>query len=330
MFDPRQHTIPIYDYNPIANDSAAASAEIKGSGILVEFHGREFVITAAHVLEELINWIGFGRRMGTKWAIVGAGNMPVVKPKALRYSGDAQRAIYPERVDLAIITPTEPMLEFLHEQYRPYSIEHEFPEFSVEYIVACGWPGAYNEFDFLYDCFKSCSPLVFNCPVADEKVPLVNGDFGIHFASAFDSDIDFRMPDGSLASFPKLPGMSGGGAWAMEEASLDFFPRCAICLAGVVVEYHVQQGILLMIHIKHIASLLKIAAKGTKIYVSDEVRVQDNVLGHFDGRVLNYKMNENGEFLYLLEPCDEFTPQYLFSDWISEKSLEKIGWQKIP
>src|SRR5438128_240299 len=97
------YTVPILNYD-------RARPFFTGTGVLVLVDQQHFVLTAAHVFESGFRKVAFGYLKGEQFRIFGADNMKILTAKPQSGAGDAQRAVYKDGLDLAIIEPTDEVL----------------------------------------------------------------------------------------------------------------------------------------------------------------------------------------------------------------------------
>ena len=241
VFNPYDHTVPLFDFTK-------ASPELNGTGVFIAVDAHRFVVTAAHVVEESADNIGFGAEKeedGTmKAEIFGHEKLPVCKAKAQMNEGDAQRATYNDQLDLALIDLPKQFREWLEAHYTPFDLRTNKPRDGVAVVSITGWPARKNvfnrktrEFDY-YGCLHIQSQAV-----EKELVRTIEGDPEIHFALRMNKRKDFfSKQSGQHYELFKLTGMSGCGVWDLDFSSgAPDFPNNAYALAGILVEDHKEK-----------------------------------------------------------------------------------------
>lgn len=211
--------------------------------------GHHFVITAAHVLESRFKKLAFGfLRPEGGFQIFGADNMVILTAKAQSGSGDARSAIYKDGLDLAIIEPTEEVLQELRSHYRCFDLAKSASDPLSGWAVVSGWPANKNKYNHRKRrCdFKTCYHIQW--PIADEETTAKTGwNTDVYLALSGDKAKDFVTAEtGAHVHLPSLEGVSGAGTWIRPASTAPWI------LAGIVVEDHSTKRLLKVIKAKHV------------------------------------------------------------------------------
>jgi hypothetical protein len=244
------HTVPIINYD-------RGQPSVVGSGVFAvvdEFH---FVFSAAHVFEPAFRNVAFGHLGSDGFEVFGADNMKILTAKAQNGTGEAQRAVYKDGLDLAVIEPTPDVLDRLRSIYRPFDLRQTlFP--SSAWGVLSGWPARKNIYDSRKQkCyFDTCYHI--QCPVADlQRLRQADWNPDVFLGLSVDKAKDFvSATSGHHIHLPNLEGVSGAGFWMRSSAVEEPHPT-SWSLVGIVVEDHESKRMLKAIKIEHVWAPLR-------------------------------------------------------------------------
>jgi hypothetical protein len=330
--DPKRHTIPIYDYYPDPANPNRPKARLLGSGVYLLVNDRPLIVTAAHILEEhLFGMVGFALQAEGKWIGIHSRDMHIIKADATEHKGNHQLAVYPDRMDVAVIAPTYGIVEYLALQYSPYVLAEDAAIEKPKHIVVRGWPGDWHNIDN-YLRRVEARPIHFDCPTGDEvSMRVAGGDPKIHGTGVFDAEVDFIMGNGELADMPDLKGISGCGVWAADKTKRVGLSYECLGFAGIVVEHAKHKDVLLYIRTDVLLFPLSIALCGPLFFKTDVVQVSDDTIGHFEGQVVEVIRctDESRIHWYWLAPTDTHTPPDLFRFPVPEHVLTRVSSQSV-
>lgn|GEM_PF-2699816 len=320
MFDPRQHTVPIYEFafNEYV-ETKPGTAELRGSGVFVEFEGKLFVITAAHVLEGGISRIGFGYRDGDRVWVGHTNNAHILTAVATQFERDPRRARYKDDVDIAVIVPTPELADHLLAAYAPMKFTLDYQNHHPKDFVVCGWPGEFNICD-PYNDRLFFQPFSIETPAGEPaELELIGGNPRTQFALRYDSSGKFQTIGGELVDMPRsLHGMSGGGVWAVTEENVSQRVDCAEFLYGIVVEDHnPTHPLLKAVHIDHVVAPLCMGLGAPEFNIADRV-IANSAVGH----VIDWKSGES-EWIYKISFAKVPTFGDPSADWIPQSALSR-------
>ena len=237
-----RYTVPIFNYD-------RGQPLLTGTGVFVEVDQNEFVITAAHVLESRFKKIAFGfLRAEGNFEVFGSDNMLILTARAQSGGGDARMAAYKDGLDLAVIKPTEEVLEHLRSHYRTFDLRQNADISLPQWGVVSGWPAKKNTYnqrkrrcDF-QTCFHIQWPIA-----ATEATAKAGWNTDVYLALSGDKAKDFvTVEGGKHIHLPNLDGVSGAGMWIRSA------PATSWSLAGIVVEDHPLKRMLKVIKVKHV------------------------------------------------------------------------------
>jgi hypothetical protein len=235
------HTVPVFDYD-------RAEPLLQGSGVFISVDTSFFVITAAHVLEPGFQRVGFGFLGANGVEVFGAGNMPILKAQAQAPTSHPRELSYKDGLDLAVIAPTDEVLESLQSHYRAYDLRRSSYRPDVPWGVASGWPArknVYNRRKRVCD-FDTCYHI--QCPIVAEaelRRALWNPDLYIGLSADKAKDFASAVTRNRI-HLPHLEGMSGGGFWVKSQLADEW------SLAGIVLEDHPVKRMLKVIKVEHV------------------------------------------------------------------------------
>lgn len=247
-----RHTVPIFHYE-------RGQPSLTGTGVFVAVDQHQFVITAAHVLESGFKRIAFGSlRAEGDFKTFGADNMPILTARAQSSGGDAQSVVYKDGLDLAIIKPTEEVLEELRAHYRPFDLRRSSDHPASGWAIVSGWPARKNTYDSKKRrCdFETCYHIQW--PIAEtEKVAQAGWNTDVYLALSGDKAQDFvTAQTGEHIHLPNLEGVSGAGMWVRSA------PTAPWSLGGIVVEDHPSRRMLKVIKVEHVWTPIDLFANG--------------------------------------------------------------------
>jgi hypothetical protein len=237
-----RYTLPIFDYD-------RGQPSLTGTGIFVLAEGHHFVITAAHVLESRFKKIAFGfLRAEGGFQIFGADNMLILTAHAQMGDGDSQAAVYKDGLDLAVIRPTEEVLEELLSHYRCFDLRQSTDDRLPGWAVVSGWPAKKNKYNRRKRRCDFQTSYHIQWPIAEQdKVAEAGWNTDVYLALSGDKVKDFATAQtGEHIHLPSLNGVSGAGMWVRTS------PTAPWSLAGVVVEDHPSKRMLKVIKVKHV------------------------------------------------------------------------------
>lgn len=241
-----QHTVPVINYD-------RSRPSVIGTGIFVAVNRHHFVITVAHVFEPAFYKVAFGYLGSDGFEVFGADNMKILTAKAQSGTGDSQRAVYKDGLDLAVIEPTEDVLERLQSHYLPYDLRQRLSSPLIWGVVS-GWPARKNVYRSKTSLcnFDTCYHI--QCPIADlRKVRQAGWNTDVYMGLSADKSKDFASAtSGDRIHLPNLEGMSGAGVWARSSGDSSTHPASPWSLAGIVVEDHESRRMLKAIKIEHV------------------------------------------------------------------------------
>jgi len=245
-----RHTVPVINFD-------RAQPSVVGSGVLAIVDKSHFVLTAAHVFEPAFRRVAFGHLGTNGFEVFGSDNMNILTAKDQNDTGDAQRAVYKDGLDLAVIEPTADVLERLQSHYRPFDLRQGFSS-SLTWGVVSGWPARKNIYDSKKQkCyFDTCYHI--QCPIADlQRLRQVDWNPDVFIGLLADKAKDFvSATSGQRIHLPNLEGVSGAGFW-MRSTLLDESNPTSWSLAGIVVEDHESKRMLKAIKIEHVWAPLR-------------------------------------------------------------------------
>lgn len=235
------HTVPIFDYD-------RGEPDVQGTGVFICVDQSFFVITAAHVLESGFQRVGFGCLGPNGVEVFGAGNMPILKAQAQTGAGHLQGLVYKDGLDLAVIAPTEEVIEPLQSHFRPFDLRRSSYRPTLSWGVVSGWPARKNTYDRRKRVCKFDTCYHIQCPIVGElelRRALWNPD--VYLGLSADKAKHFaNASTGDYIHLPHLEGMSGGGFWVRSATGNGW------SLAGVVVEDHPSKRMLKAIKVEHV------------------------------------------------------------------------------
>jgi hypothetical protein len=238
-----QHTVPIIDYD-------RARPSVVGSGVFAVVDRFHFVLTAAHVFESAFSKVAFGHLGTNGFEVFGASDMPILKARAQSGAGD-------DGLDLAVIEPTEEVLERLQTHYRPFDLRQALVSSSTWSVVS-GWPARKNIYDSKKRrCyFDTCYHI--QCPVADsQRLHQTDWNADVFIGLLAHKAKDFvSATSGQRIHLPNLEGVSGAGVW-MRSSLVEQPHPTSWSLAGIVVEDHESKRMLKAIKIEHVWAPLR-------------------------------------------------------------------------
>jgi hypothetical protein len=240
-----QHTVPIIDFD-------RAQPSVVGSGVFVVVDRFHFVLTAAHVFEPAFSKVAFGHLGTAGFEVFGASDMPILTARAQSGAGDAQRAVYKDGLDLAVIEPNEDVLQRLQTYYRPFDLRQNLVSSSTWGVVS-GWPARKNIYDSKKRVcyFDTCYHI--QCPIADlQKLNKTDWNTDVFIGLLADKAKDFiSATSGQRIHLPNLEGISGAGVWTRSSLVEEPHPT-SWSLAGIVVEDHESKRMLKAIKMEHV------------------------------------------------------------------------------
>jgi hypothetical protein len=245
-----QHTVPIIDYD-------RAQPSVVGSGVFAVVDKFHFVFTAAHVFEPAFSRVAFGHLGTDGFEVFGASDMPILTARAQSRAGDAQRAVYKDGLDLAVIEPTADVLKRLQIHYRPFDLRQGLLSSST-WAVVSGWPEKKNIYDSKKRVcyFDTCYHI--QCPIADlKRLHQADWSADIFVGLLADKAKDFvSATSGQRIHLPKLGGVSGAGVWMRSSSAEEPHPT-SWSLVGIIVEDHESKRMLKAIRIEHVWAPLR-------------------------------------------------------------------------
>jgi hypothetical protein len=244
------HTVPVINYD-------RTQPSVVGSGVFTVVDQSHFVLTAAHVFEPGFRRVAFGHLGTDGFEVFGSDNMKILTAKDQNDTGDAQRAVYKDGLDLAVIEPTADVLERLQSYYRPFDLRHSLSS-SLTWGVVSGWPARKNIYDsrkqkcYFHTCYH------IQCPIADlQRLRQVGWNPDVFIGLSGDKAKDFVSADsGQRIHLPNLEGVSGAGFWMRSSLVYEYEPP-SWSLAGIVVEDHESKRMLKAVKIEHVWTPLR-------------------------------------------------------------------------
>jgi hypothetical protein len=223
--------------------------------VFISARGHPFVITAAHVLESRFKKLAFGfLRPEGGFQIFGADNMVILTARPQSGSGDARSAIYKDGLDLAVIEPTEEVLQELRAHYRCFDLQEAASETQAGWAVVSGWPASKNKYNHRKRrCdFKTCYHIQW--PIVDEEATRKTGwNTDVYLGLSGDKAKDFVTAEtGAHVHLPSLEGVSGAGTWIRQTSMASW------TLAGIVVEDHPSKRMLKVVKVRHVWTPLRL------------------------------------------------------------------------
>jgi|GEM_PF-1665009 len=204
-----------------------------GSGVLLRILGKDYIATAAHVMDELPNEVGIAV---VKQEIKGCKSQP--SSIFARKQADGH---YQEGLDLALLSVPASYRQFIEkEEMSFFDLDANDPPIVTDVCIVSGFPANknyYNRRKRRYD--PTCGVYHIEAYMEDhERVLEIGGDPARHFALEMNKRNDFRdgITDQPIPELFDLHGMSGGGVWHMTRGAGEGFPACATALAGILVE----------------------------------------------------------------------------------------------
>jgi hypothetical protein len=238
-----RHTVPIFNFD-------RRKPELAGTGVFIAVDHALLVITAADVFEPAFRHVAFGRLSDKGLQVFGAVDMPILLAKDQTDAGDAQRAVYKDGLDIAVIQPTADVLEAFAGHYHPFDLRSSLSCAST-WAVVSGWPARKNVYNprKRVGNFRTCYHI--QCPVAEiETIRKVPWNTEVYIGLSADKAKDFvTATSGAPVHLPKLEGMSGSGVWMRSTAES---PAADWSLCGILVEDHEAKRLLKVIKIEHV------------------------------------------------------------------------------
>lgn len=251
----RRYTVPF-----IWAGTGDPSKGVVGSGVLLEIDGRRFVITAAHVLEEIQD---AERKYGDRieWGLPTARSSGVWDPSAVHYPGDmviAGAEPNNARIDVGLVElKNQVLVEMLVRERGFLTLDDiDFQLRDADYFVF-GYPaestvkGAtqLHSFPFSFASALRLDPAGWP-PNTDP-----------HHNVVLEKPPTACLADGSSVPLPKrqgLQGISGGGTWSVDDASTGVWsPTSQAKLAAVVTRVPDAHDCIVSTRWVYVAAVLK-------------------------------------------------------------------------
>jgi hypothetical protein len=253
IFNPFFHTVSIHQCE-------GPSPDFVGSGVLLRIEGRDYIATAAHVIDELPNELGIAV---VKHEIKGCKSQPSRIFASKQADGN-----YKEGLDLALLSVPGNYRQFIEgEEMSFFDLDANNPPPVTDVCIVSGFPAKKNYYDHRKRRYApTCGAYHIQSYMEDpERVREIGGDPARHFALEINKRGDFRdgITDKPIPELFDLHGMSGGGVWHMERGTGEGFPACATALAGIIVEdwdtKRDRRGMAKVVKIEEIRNVLNFA-----------------------------------------------------------------------
>ena len=227
VFDPFFHTISIQKCD-------GPSPSFVGFGVLLRIEGKDYIASAAHVVNDLPDDVGIAIVKG--YEIKGSMDRP-----SRIFAKKQQDGTYKSGIDLALLLVTTKYRKFFAEEGMSFfDLDKNNPPPVTGECFISGFPAKKNNYDSgrkKYPETPGCHHIqsFMECP---DRVLAIGGDPEFHFAletrkkgDFFDGFTNKRIPE-----LFDLHGMSGGGVWHMFKGQGEKIPKCATGIAGIFIE----------------------------------------------------------------------------------------------
>lgn len=131
-------TVPILNYD-------RGEPDIVGTGVFAAVDEKHFVLSAAHVFETGIGKVGFCflNKQG-KIEVFGSDRMKILAANPQSGAGNLNSVVYKDGLDLAVIEPTNEVLDALRTHYRAFDLRTSSYAPASRWGVVSGWPARKN------------------------------------------------------------------------------------------------------------------------------------------------------------------------------------------
>lgn len=197
----RQVTVPILlDVGP--------TPALQGTGTLLNVHGRVFLVTARHVLDNIDPLIFAFPANAQRGSIHTLGIRQILKPRDFR-------------IDVAAIELQDPeVLELVRSNWRTLTLANVASPSQTtadQAVLVAGFPAALTKPKDGWLSGALVSTYTQRIPLVPEEMrdSYVNGDYPHNpdFDLYYDHNIEGTDLDGKLVATPKLEGVSGASIW---------------------------------------------------------------------------------------------------------------------
>ena len=229
---------------PIYMASDRDSPELIGSGVIIKVENYYFLITAAHLLDQLR---GLGMYIGGEKTVVDiTGQLIIVATNS--GSGDK------DKIDFAFTEIPENLLDELgrHNFLPPDEIDPNDIAIREKRYLILGYPISKNK----WIDYKGLKVKPKSYPYSSRPSDiLIYKELGISEESHLLLDFDKEKVTngtGNVFIAPDLYGMSGGGVWTLHDDSkaLSIFSESQLNkLVGVIIEWDLQKKVIIAVRI---------------------------------------------------------------------------------
>ncbi len=226
LFNPFFHAVSIHQCE-------GPSPDFVGSGVLLRIEGKDYIATAAHVIDGLSEDVAIAVVQGE---IKGCKSQPSRIFASKQADGN-----YREGLDLALLSVPGNYRQLIDDEGMSfYDLDANNPPAVTDVCIVSGFPVKKNYYDRRKSKYAdTCGVYHIQSYMEDpERVREIGGNPDRHFALEINKRGDFRdgITNQPIPELFDLHGMSGGGVWHMERGPGEGFPACATALAGIIVE----------------------------------------------------------------------------------------------